>query len=208
VIIQLEVSVSTKTVRHELHRFNVHGRAATAKPLITQSNAPMRKRWCHDHKTWPTDKPKRVMWSDKSSSALFLTSGTVDVSGTPKEAYNPECLAPTAKQGRGCVISWYSVGPIISFHGRITASEYVNILGNQVHPMIQSLFPNNDAVLQDDTVPIHTARTVQSWFEEHDDKLQHLPWPAQSPDLNITEPLCSVLETTLRNRFPPLAPLK
>jgi len=31
------------------------------------------------------------------------------------------------------------------------------------------LFPNNDAVFQDDSLPIHTARNVKSWFEEHED---------------------------------------
>jgi hypothetical protein len=36
---------------------------------------------------------------------------------------------------------------------------------------------------------IHTAGTIQSWFEEHKSKLQRLPWPAQSPDLNIIEPV-------------------
>jgi hypothetical protein len=53
-----------------------------------------------------------------------------------------------------------------------------------------------------------TAGTVQSWFEEHEGELQHLPWPAQSPDLNITGPLWSVLETTVRNRFLPPTSLK
>jgi hypothetical protein len=28
------------------------------------------------------------------------------------------------------------------------------------------------------------------------------PWPAQPPDLNITEPLWSILGTRVRNRFP------
>jgi hypothetical protein len=58
--------------------------------------------------------------------------------------------------------------------------------------MIQTLFPNKDAGLQDDNVPIHTAGTVQSWFEEHEDELRRLPCPAYSPDLNIIEPLWSV----------------
>jgi hypothetical protein len=69
----------------------------------------------------------------------------------------------------------------------------VEWLGNQVHPVIQMLFTNNDAVFQDDNVPIHTAETVLSWFEEHEGELQHLPWPAQLPDFNIIEPLWSVL---------------
>jgi hypothetical protein len=34
-------------------------------------------------------------------------------------------------------------------------------LGNQVHPMIKTLFSNNDVVLQDNA-PIHTAATVHS----------------------------------------------
>jgi hypothetical protein len=82
----------------------------------------------------------------------------------------------------------YSVGPIITLHGRTTAKEYVDRLGIQVHPVIQTLFPNNYAVFQVDSAPIHIAGTVRSWFEEHDGELQH-PCPAQSPDLNIVDPL-------------------
>jgi hypothetical protein len=66
----------------------------------------------------------------------------------------------------------------ITLHGQITAREYAERLGNQVHPMIQTLFPNNNAVFQDDNPSIHTTGTVQSWFEEHEGELQHLPWPA------------------------------
>jgi predicted RNA-binding protein with PUA-like domain len=57
-------------------------------------------------------------------------------------------------------------------------------------------------------MPPFTAGIVQSWFEEHEDKLQYVPWPAQSPDLNISEPLWSAVETTVRNRFAPPTSLK
>jgi len=80
----------------------------------------------------------------------------------------------------------------------------VDILGSQVHPVVQVLFPNNDAVFQDD-LPIHTARSVQSWFEQHEDALQHHLWLAQSPTLNIIESLWSVLESRMRSRFLPLS---
>jgi hypothetical protein len=49
--IHLEDPVSTKKVQHELQISNIHGRAAIAKPLITESNAQMRELWCHNHQT-------------------------------------------------------------------------------------------------------------------------------------------------------------
>jgi hypothetical protein len=41
--IHLEDPVSTKSVRRELHKSNIHGWAAIAESVITESNAQMRK---------------------------------------------------------------------------------------------------------------------------------------------------------------------
>jgi hypothetical protein len=51
------------------------------------------------------------------------------------------------------------------------------------------------------TVRSYTQPEVLSWFEEHEDALQHLPWLAESPDLNTIQPLLSVLESRVRSRF-------
>jgi hypothetical protein len=59
-------------------------------------------------------------------------------------------------------VVYYSVGLIITLHDRMTAREYVDRLGNQVHPIIQTLFLNYYAVSPDANAPIHTAGTVQS----------------------------------------------
>jgi transposase len=53
--IHLENPISTKSVRRELHKSNIHGWAAIAKPLITESCAQMRKRWYYDYKTWTSN---------------------------------------------------------------------------------------------------------------------------------------------------------
>ena len=60
----------------------------------------------------------------------------------------------------------YFAGHIITVNGRITDSKYVDILGNEVHPKVQMLFPNNYAAFQDDSFPIYTAKSVHSWFYE------------------------------------------
>jgi hypothetical protein len=129
----------------------------------------MSKQWCHDHKISTSDNWKRgEWWSDESTFTQFPPSGRVDIWKTFKEAYNPDAWF----QHRGsstmvwAAISWYSTAfACPTFHGRITAREYVDGLGNQVHPMIQTLFPNNDAVFQVVNAPIHTAGTVQSWLK-------------------------------------------
>jgi hypothetical protein len=98
-------------------------------------------------------------------------------------------------------ISWYSIllVPLLPFRAKLLQGS---MWAGWVI-MIQMLFPNNDVTFHDDNAPIHTAGTVQSWFEENEGELQLLPWPAQSPDLNITESLWSVLDTRVRNRIPP-----
>jgi len=76
----------------------------------------------------------------------------------------------------------------------------MDILGNQLHPRVQ-MCPKNVVIFHDHKSPKHTARSVQSWFEEHEDTLQHHPWPAQSPGLEVIEPLWSVLESRVSSRF-------
>jgi len=95
----------------------------------------------------------------------------------PQEAHNPAFLVQSVKHGDGSVkiwaaISWYFADPIITLNVQIAAKNYMDILGNQVRPVVQMFLPNNDAMFQDDIPPMHTARSVHSWFEEHEDALQ------------------------------------
>ena len=84
-------------------------------------------------------------------------------------------------------ICWQSTSPMISLHGRINKREYLEILSNQVHPMVQVMFHEGNTIFQDDNAPIHRARIVKEWHEEYCDEVEHLVWPLQSPDLNIIE---------------------
>lgn len=47
---------------------------------------------------------------------------------------------------------------------------------------------NGQITFVQDNSPIHTARIVREWFEEHDE-VTRINWPPQSPDLNPIENL-------------------
>jgi hypothetical protein len=129
--IHLKDLASTKTVRCQLYKSNIHGRTAIAKAQITESNGEMRKRWGHNHITWTLDN-----W--KSAHERSLQSG---MPGSNSET-----------RGSCNIVVQYSVGSSITLHGRITARKYVDRLGNQVHAMFYTLFPN-DTVFQDSMPP-------------------------------------------------------
>jgi len=59
-------------------------------------------------------------------------------------------------------ISSYCFCPIITLSCRITASDYVDTLGNRVHPVVQALFPKIDTIFQDGNSPIHIQPEVFS----------------------------------------------
>jgi hypothetical protein len=142
--IHLEGPVSTKTVWCELHKSNTHCRAVTVKPLITESNAQMCKRWCHDHKTWTSQ--NRICACDmvrwvilhafpyiRKSLCLENTQGNLQTGmpGSNSDTWGRFC------DGLGSnIVVQYSVVPITTIHCWITARKYMDRLGNQVHPMI------------------------------------------------------------------------
>jgi hypothetical protein len=67
-------------------------------------------------------------------------------------------MVPTVRHEGGFMMDCaarplYSVCPSIIFYGRIIAKKYVYKLDNQVHPIIQTLIPNNNAVFEDNKAP-------------------------------------------------------
>uniref|UniRef100_A0AAY5KS67 Uncharacterized protein n=1 Tax=Esox lucius TaxID=8010 RepID=A0AAY5KS67_ESOLU len=113
---------------------------------------------------------KKQIWTDEPSSTLFPTS-----------AHNVCCQL--IKHGGESVIvwaaiSWASLGLMISLHGCMTFKENEH----QRHPMVQTLFPHDVPIFQDDN-----SSTDTDGFMYTRVYVKHLPWPPQSLDLNIIE---------------------
>jgi hypothetical protein len=78
-------------------------------------------------------------------------------------------------------------GPDICWRigARFNSETYLDILDNFMLPSVNHIYDENNFIYQQDNCPVHTARTIQQWFERNN--IETLPWPANSPDMNPFE---------------------
>ena len=86
-------------------------------------------------------------------------------------------------------LSWRVLGPLVVLREKVSGEHYSNILEDHLHPLLQTVFPGDRPLFQNDSALVPTARWVQTWLDEHNDEVKHLTWYPQSIDLNIIEPL-------------------
>ena len=79
----------------------------------------------------------------------------------PAESFQVGCLILTVKHEEDSCMLWgaiYSYGfmLLVDLMGMITSDHYQSILADHLHPMLQTLFPREHSVLQNDNGPIFT----------------------------------------------------
>jgi hypothetical protein len=137
-----------------------------------------------------------VIWADKK----------IDVWRRCNERVYSECtgiMSDREKQGTisamfwGC-ITYNDIGTIIPTNGNMNSVKYIENFDNYLWLVVAKNFGNSAWIFQEDNAPCHVSRQRNAW--KADNNIPNLPWPAQTPDINVIESVWRILRIHIKRR--------
>lgn len=161
-------------------------------------------KWASERKNWTQSEWNKIIFSDESRFTVSVGHEKGTVIRKKCEAFFPECLKRTVKFPSsimvwGCMSS-KGVGKLCFINGTVNAVKYQEILEKELIPSVQTMYPNEEYLFQQDGASCHTAKSTSVWFQNHE--MEVLPWPSSSPDLSPIETLWGIIKKKLKNVRP------
>ena len=201
-------SATVSLVRKILHKYKLQSFQRKRKPYVSVKNRAYRLQWAKALGEWPAEFWNDVVFSDECRFGLKNDSRTLRVWRMTSEAENPEFFQPSFKNSLS-VMFWGCIGPngigrLVICDQKMNAAKYVSLLRENLPQSISAIYGDEDRpyIFQQDNAPPHRANITKNFCQQQGINL--LPWPAQSPDLNVIENVWQFMKNKMN--FDPRGP--
>lgn len=188
-----EKTICKNTLRKELHRMGLRGRAAAKKIYLKYHHRRLRMQWASTRRTRSVEQWERIIFSDECRFGVS-GDGRVHVWRESGKRFCPKNTIARSSS-RFSIMFW----GCISAHGwrvlfktpaKCTARSYIDLLERAGINNLGSF------IFQDDNCPIHRAGVVTEWFADHG--VTKEDWPPYSPDLSPIENVWAYIKRQIR----------
>lgn len=194
----LHLNIGSRTVRRRWNQFGFNSYWAARKEPLTLQGKENRVGFCLQHLPLEEDEWKKFVFTDESCVSL-MKDGRVRVWRRKGERLSPQFIRYVQRSGRFSVPVWgwcsgAGVGNLTQIDGRLNCQQYTDILENIFIPQVRGIFGEESINFVQDQSPVHTAKSVKTWFQAHQQDITLVNLPPRSPDLNIIENAWALLK--------------
>jgi transposase len=200
---ELELAVSTRTIRRTLDQAGLRGRVARLSYPFTEEHIDARMAFATRHNNWTEDDWSKVLFSDEAHFILGI-AGQLWVQRPEDAAFLADYMAGSQPFPQKISV-WGSfsaagVGPMQIIDTTMTSRELTDIFEKKLLPGALQIWPQGSWFLLQDNAPYHASNETKRWLHNHG--VSCIDFPPYSPDLNPIENLWAYLKRRIESRFP------
>ena len=198
---ELQLHVSTRTIRNRLDEIGLYGRVARKEYPFTAEHIRKRLSFAEGYLHWSESDWDRVLFSDETHIELG-PHGQVWVQRPLGAAFDPDYMSTHVPHPQRVSLwacfSGMGIGQAEIFIETLDGGRLKEILAHNLIPTAHDQFPSGAWWLLQDNDPKHKSKIVQQWL--HNNGVNCIDFPPYSPDLNPIENLFSILKRRVEKR--------